>query len=189
MTRPAQVDKLPQKRGGKPNSQQEFLFDTGDVVDVCQVLRYTPMEGLPASAQTAPSCRTCRNQNKGCRLPCEDIKKLLANDHTARGRREFTNERDLDSHTKLVAVPSSRDFSRLLEVPHIFTPRQLAALRLLHEGKSRPQVCQILHVSNARISQLVKGAMTRYERYQARLRALTALELKEHGVSLSEERD
>ena len=187
MTRPAHVDESPQKQRGGEVPHQGYLFATGAPAHGGRVLRYTPLERLPASAQAAPCCNTCRHKKEGCQLLCEDVKKVLSNNHTGRGRREFTNELDLDSHTKLVAVPSSRDFSRLLEVPHIFTPRQLAALRLLHEGKSRPQVCQILHVSNARISQLVKGAMTRYERYQARLRALTALELKEHGGSLSEE--
>ena len=187
MTRPAHVDKSPQERDGGADPQQRFLFAMGGTGDDRQILRYTPVKGLPASAQTSPVCGNCRNKKKGCRLLCEDIKKVLANDHTARGRREFTNELDLDSHTKLVTVPRSPDFNRLLEVPHIFTPRQLQAIRLLHEGKSRTQVRQLMDVSNTRVSQLVKGALKRYDAHEALLRALTTLELKRLGGTLFED--
>jgi DNA-binding NarL/FixJ family response regulator len=187
MTRPAQVDESPQERrsGGAPHPR--YLFATDAPTDGLRVLKYTPVEVLHASAQAAPCCDTCRNKKEGCRSLCEDIKKVLPNDHTGRGRREFTNELALDSHKKPVAMPSSPDFNRLLEVPHIFTLRQLQAIRLLHGGKSRAQTCQVMHVSNTRVSQLVRGALKRYDVHEARLRALMTLEMKRLGGSLFED--
>ncbi len=187
MTRPAQVDESPQERrsGGAPH--QGYLSAAGAPADGLRVPRYTPVEGPPAPAQAAPCCDTCRNKKEGCRSLCEDIRKVLPNDHTGRGRREFTNELALDSHKKPVAMPSSPDFNRLLEVPHIFTLRQLQAIRLLHEGKSRTQVRQAMDVTNTRVSQLVRGALRRYDVHEARLRALMTLELKRLGRSLFED--
>lgn len=149
-------------------------------------MRYTPDQTASAPSPTAPSCANCRNNDGTCGTLCNDIERLVSNDRTGKARKEYTNEFDLESRVKPVAMPSSRDFSRLLVVPHIYTAQQLAAVRLMHQGESRPAICRKLGVSNSRVSQLVKGALNRFEHHEARLRALTALELKRLGASASE---
>jgi len=177
-------------RRGRDHPDGASLFDDcrehWSLANDHKILRYAPKDGVPPSGQAAPSCQNCCHNGGACKAICEDIKPLLPNDYTGKAKKEYTNELDLESHAKLVATPSSRDFSRLLDVPHIYTAQQLAAVRLTHQGESRPAICRKLGVSNSRVSQLVKGALNRFEHHEARLRALTAVELKRLGASASE---
>ncbi len=138
---------------------------------------FLPVAGTPPSATSTPSCRHCRHNNGSCVQLCDEVRGILPNDRTGAGRREYTNELDLESHEKPVPVPLTRDFSRLLEEPHLFTPRQLAALRLTHLGATRAEICRTLGVTSGRVSQLVGAAIRRYEAFQARMRAAVAKEL------------
>jgi len=176
-------------REGRAHPWGAPLFDhctEGEsTADDHRILRYTPREGAPAPVLAAPSCQNCCHNGGACKTICEDIKPLLPNDYTGKAKKVYTNELDLESHVKPVAVPGSPDFSRLLAVPHIYTLNQLVVVRLLHAGENRSTIRQELGVSNSRISQLLKGALNRFEHHEARLRALTALELKRLGASES----
>jgi transcriptional regulator len=80
-------------------------------------------------------------------------------------------------------LPLGPDYSRLLEVPHIYTMKQLAALRLAQGGESRSEICKKLKVSSSRVSQLLKAALDRHAHHEAHMRALVTLELRELGAS------
>lgn len=152
-------------------------------------LHYTPKEDASTSSSLEASCRYCRYNDGRCQRLCADIRRLLPHEQSGKGRREYTNEFDLDQHAGKRPSPPGPDYSRLLEVPHVYTPKQLAALRLVHAGKSRSEICSELGVSSSRVSQLVKEAMRRYDESEARMRALVLRELRKLGVDGAEDHE
>lgn len=141
-------------------------------------LRYNPREDASTSSSLEASCRHCRYNDGRCQRLCADIRRMLPNEQTGKGRNEYTNELDLDGRTSRPARFAAPDFSKLLGAPHIYTGKQLAVLKLVHSGKSRSEICSELGVSSSRVSQLLRAAMERYDRREARMRALVLKELR-----------
>ena len=157
---------------------KRHVFGDKRAADAHGSVCFSPVDGAPASADSMPSCNYCRYNDGTCRGLCSDIIRLVPDERYGKNRKEYTNEQDLEGHTAKPAIPPSRDYSRLLEVPHLYTKRQLAALRLVHSGRTRHEVCEELGVSSSSVSQLLKGALRRYEAHDVRLRARVALEVK-----------
>ena len=106
------------------------------------------------------------------------MEKQLPGDRTGRSNREHNNDFDIESRVKRCPVAPKRDFSKLLEVPHIFTAKQLFVLHWMNEGLSRNAVSRLLGVSPPRVSQLLTASLARYDRREARLRAEMLRELR-----------
>ena len=142
-------------------------------------LSYTPLEGAPEWAKTEPSCDYClHKRDASCSEPCKDIQFLMRREQPGRGGKEYTNEADLEGREKLPALSRRPIYNKFLEVEWIFSPRQLQVLPLLNAGKTRSAVCQELGISPPALSAIIKRVENKYLRYDARRRALVALELK-----------
>jgi DNA-binding CsgD family transcriptional regulator len=155
--------------------------------DVASGRIYVLLEGTSPASKGTASCKHCR-QRRSCRTTCRDIQRLLPNDRTGSGE-EFTNEVDLDGRVAVPASGEGLDYSKVLEVPHIYTARQLAALRLLHQGRARSEVCRKLGVNGSRVSQLVSCALERHRDYEAEMRARIILKLRQFNCSAPREEE
>lgn len=154
----------------------------GAIRDAAEGLKFTPIEGTAVAAATHPHCDRCRHKRDGsCNTLCKDIKGIMVGDRSGSSRKEYTNEFDLDGHTKTSPPRPGPDYSKFIEEAYIFTARQLEALQRLHKGMTRSEVAQELGITESAVSQLMKRVRRLYFEHQAAMRALSAMKLKQLG--------
>ena len=142
-------------------------------------LSYRPIEGAPDLARSRPNCDHCYYKREGsCRALCRDIRDLMRNERSGVGRKEHTNELNLEGRKKVATLSPRPIYSKFLEVDWVFSPRQLQVLTLLNAGKTRFEVCQALGISPPALSAIVKRAEDKYLQFDAKMRAMVMWELK-----------
>ena len=147
-----------------------------------------PVRHDKSSAGPKINCNDCLSKHDGsCKSACKKVQLLLPLDRSGAGRAEYTNQYDIDVGRKTMDIPLTPDYSDLLKVTHLYTAKELAVLKLVQQGKGRPEICRVLAVSNPRISQLIRRAKHRYEDYVARTRVLVGEELRKRNIPQAEE--